>query len=48
MAFVRSMGRQAMSGLLINSTIGSGAFGVPGELNQLLRCASPIAPILTR
>ena len=46
MAFVRSIGRWAMTGLVINCIIGSGIFGVPGELNRLLGRASPVAMIL--
>lgn len=45
MAFVRSIGRWAMTGLMINCIIGSGIFGVPGELNRLLGHASPMAMI---
>src|SRR5581483_11835284 len=43
--FVRSIGRWAMTGLVINCIIGSGIFGLPGELNRLLGRASPIAMI---
>jgi len=46
MGFVRSIGRWAMTGLVINCIIGSGIFGVPGELNRLLGRASPVAMIL--
>jgi len=45
MAFVRSIGRWAMTGLVINSIIGSGIFGVPGELSRLLGRASPFGMI---
>src|SRR5262244_363062 len=34
-----------MTALVINSTIGSGIFGVPGELTRLLGRASPFAMI---
>jgi len=44
--FVRSIGRWAMTGLVINCIIGSGIFGLPGELNRLLGRASPIAMIV--
>jgi len=43
--FIRSIGRGAMTGLVINSIIGSGIFGVPSELTRLLGRASPIAMI---
>src|SRR2546421_9510337 len=43
--FVRSIGRWAMTGLVINCIVGSGIFGLPGELNRLLGRASPIAMI---
>lgn len=46
MAFVRSIGRWAMTGLVINCIIGSGIFGVPRELARLLGRASPLAMIL--
>lgn len=46
MTFVRSLGRWAMTGLVINCIIGSGIFGIPGELNRLLGRASPVAMIL--
>jgi APA family basic amino acid/polyamine antiporter len=45
MAFVRSIGRWAMTALVINSIIGSGIFALPGELNSLLGRASPLAVI---
>ncbi len=45
MAFVRSIGRWTMTALVINSIIGSGIFGVPGELTRLLGRASPFAMI---
>jgi hypothetical protein len=35
MTFIRSIGRWAMTGLVINGIIGSGIFGVPGELTYL-------------
>jgi len=43
--FIRSIGRGAMTGLVINSIIGSGIFGVPGELTRLLGRASPLAMV---
>lgn len=46
MQFARSIGRWAMTGLVINSIIGSGIFGVPSELIRLLGRASPLAMIL--
>jgi amino acid transporter len=46
MGFVRSIGRWAMTGLVINCTIGSGIFGLPGEVNRYVGRASPIAMIL--
>jgi basic amino acid/polyamine antiporter, APA family len=46
LTFVRSLGRWAMTGLVINCIIGSGIFGIPGELNRLLGRASPMAMIL--
>jgi amino acid transporter len=46
MTFARSIGRWALTGLVINCIIGSGIFGVPGELNRLLGRASPIAMIV--
>jgi amino acid transporter len=36
MAFIRSIGRWTMTGLVINASIGSGIFAVPGELTRLL------------
>ncbi len=41
----RQVGRWALTGLMINSIIGSGVFGVPGELARLLGTASPLACI---
>jgi basic amino acid/polyamine antiporter, APA family len=46
MGFVRSIGRWALTGLVINCTIGSGIFGLPGELNRYVGRASPIAMIV--
>ncbi|HUO26075.1 MAG TPA: APC family permease [Candidatus Aquilonibacter sp.] len=43
---LRSIGRWAMTGLVINCIIGSGIFGLPGELNRLVQRASPIAMIV--
>jgi amino acid transporter len=45
MAFVRSIGRWTLIALVINSIIGSGIFGVPGELTRLLGRASPLAMV---
>ena len=45
MAFVRSIGRWALAGLALNCIIGSGIFGLPGELNRLVSRASPLAMI---
>jgi basic amino acid/polyamine antiporter, APA family len=45
MAFVRSIGRWAMTALVINCIIGSGIFGLPSELTRLLGRASPFAMI---
>lgn len=46
MPFVRSIGRWAMSALVINCTIGSGIFGIPSELIRLLGRASPVAIVV--
>ena len=46
MAFVRSIGRWAMTALVLNSIIGSGIFALPGGINRLLGRASPFAMIL--
>jgi len=46
MAFIRTIGRWAMTGLVINGVIGSGIFGVPGELTRTLGRASPFAMLL--
>jgi len=46
MAFIRSIGRWAMTGLVINCIIGSGIFGVPRELARLLGRASPLAMVV--
>ncbi len=43
MAFVRCIGRWTMVALVINAIIGSGIFGLPGELTRLLGPASPLA-----
>jgi amino acid transporter len=45
MAFVRSIGRWAMTALVINCIVGSGIFGLPSELTRLLGRASPFAMI---
>jgi hypothetical protein len=43
--FIRSIGRGAMTGLVINSIIGSGIFGLASELNRHLGRASPLAMV---
>jgi basic amino acid/polyamine antiporter, APA family len=43
--FVRSIGRWALAGLVINCIIGSGIFGIPAELTRRLGRASPLAMI---
>jgi basic amino acid/polyamine antiporter, APA family len=45
-ALVRSIGRWAMTALVINCIIGSGIFGVPSELARLLGRASPLAMLV--
>ncbi len=45
MDFVRSIGRWALAGLVINCIIGSGIFGIPSELIRRLGQASPLAMI---
>lgn len=45
MEFVRSIGRWALAGLVINCIIGSGIFGIPAELTQRLGRASPLVMI---
>lgn len=45
MDFVRSIGRWALAGLVINCIIGSGIFGIPAELIKRLGRASPLAMI---
>src|SRR5579872_1864278 len=44
--FIRTIGRWALTGLAINTIVGSGIFGIPGELNRLLGRASPLAMVL--
>jgi amino acid transporter len=46
MAFVRSIGRWAMTALVINCIIGSGIFGLPSELTRLVGRASPVAMLV--
>jgi APA family basic amino acid/polyamine antiporter len=46
MSTKRSIGRWALIGLMINNMIGSGIFGVPGELVRLLGTMSPWACVL--
>jgi APA family basic amino acid/polyamine antiporter len=43
--FVRSIGRWALAGLVINCIIGSGIFGIPSELTRRLGRASPLAMV---
>jgi basic amino acid/polyamine antiporter, APA family len=45
-SFIRSIGRWTMTGLVINATIGSSIFALPGELSRLLGRASPLAVVL--
>jgi amino acid transporter len=45
MPFVRSIGRWAMTALVINCIIGSGIYGLPSDLIHLLGRASPLAMI---
>jgi basic amino acid/polyamine antiporter, APA family len=40
---VRSIGKWALAGLMVNAMIGSGVFGVPGELIRLVGAPSPYA-----
>src|SRR5262245_37691353 len=40
MSFIRSIGKWGFVGLVVNSVIGSGVFGTPGELIRLLGPAS--------
>ena len=43
MPFLRSVGRWGLTALMINCVIGSGIFGIPGELIGILGRASPLA-----
>src|SRR5215475_10375084 len=45
MPFARSLGRWAMTALVINCVIGSGIFGIPSELTRLVGWMSPVAMI---
>jgi len=45
MAFIRAIGRWALTGLVINCIIGGSIFGLPGELNRLLGSSSPLAMV---
>jgi amino acid transporter len=42
MSFIRSIGRWGFVGLVVNSVVGSGIFGIPGELIRFLGSASPV------
>jgi len=44
--FIRSIGRWSMTGLVINATIGSSMYGLPGQLSHLLGRASPLAVVV--
>ena len=46
MPLIRSIGRWSLTALVINCIIGSGIFGVPGELIKTLGRASPLAMVL--
>ncbi len=46
MALVRSIGRWALTALVVNSIIGSGIFGVPSELIRLVGRESPLAMLI--
>jgi amino acid transporter len=46
MPFIRSIGRWSLVALTINCIIGSGIFGVPGELIATVGRASPIAMLI--
>src|ERR1700678_2561137 len=43
MALVRAIGRWALTGLMINCTIGGSIFALPGEFARLVGAASPLA-----
>jgi basic amino acid/polyamine antiporter, APA family len=43
MALVRGIGRWALTGLMLNCTIGGSIFALPGELARLVGAASPLA-----
>ena len=43
MPFLRSVGRWGLVALMVNCVIGSGIFGIPGELIAILGRASPLA-----
>lgn len=43
---IRAIGRWSMAALVINSSIGSGVFGLPADLARLLGPASPYAVLL--
>lgn len=45
MPFARSLGRWAMTALVINCIVGSGIFGIPSELAQLVGWWSPLAMV---
>jgi amino acid transporter len=43
---VRALGRWTLTGLVLNSIIGSGIFGLPGAIAQLLGPAAPVSYIV--
>src|SRR5882762_3764087 len=43
MPFLRSVGGWGLTALMVNCVIGSGIFGIPGELIAILGRASPLA-----
>lgn len=45
-SFIRYIGRWTMTALVINTIIGGGIFGLPGELSRLLGRASPLAMVV--
>lgn len=45
-ALLRAIGRWSMVALVVNSTVGSGVFGLPAALAALLHQASPLAVVI--